>query len=221
MWLLLIGLFCVLAVIGFFITGSPFKFALGGMVFLIAVVFILFIGLVVWTMMAPCSAPFTDHDSVYCETQNATANPSSTNTNTDTQTANPSEVSGASATLDQSSLFSASAKPTIKGTYSNVSGGIGLFIATQPLPNEIPSNGTPNGVVFSDGSDHGGGVDMSGYANSSSSGVYTDTLWQALPNGTYYVGIYEISTIYNSNGFQGYNTSYLLTSGTLTVTAGS
>lgn len=66
-WFLLIGIFCVLAVIGFFVTGSPFKFAISGIVFLIALVFIFVVVLVVWTMNAPCSAPFTDHNSAYCQ----------------------------------------------------------------------------------------------------------------------------------------------------------
>ena len=66
-WFLLIGLFCLLAVIGFFVTGSPFKFALGGMVFLIATIFVLLAVIVIWTMAAPCSAPFTDHSSTYCQ----------------------------------------------------------------------------------------------------------------------------------------------------------
>jgi len=72
-WFLLIGIFCVLAVIGFFITGSPFKFAIGGIVFLIALAFVSFIVLFVWTENDPCSAPFTDHNSTYCQNRNASA----------------------------------------------------------------------------------------------------------------------------------------------------
>jgi len=64
---LLLGVFCILAVIGFFITNHPFKFAIGGMVSLIALVFIFLIILVVWTMNDQCSAPFTDHNSSYCK----------------------------------------------------------------------------------------------------------------------------------------------------------
>ena len=127
-----------------------------------------------------------------------------------------SETTAASATIKQSSLYSTFANPFITGTFSNLSGGIGIFIATQKLPAEILPNATPAGIVFSDGSDHGGGVNLSA-AGANASGTYSDTLWQALPNGTYYVGIYEISTIYTSSGFQGYNTAYLLASGMLTV----
>src|SRR6202012_3260486 len=108
------------------------------------------------------------------------------------------ETPKASATLDPSSLVSSTSKPTITGTFSNLNGdGIGLFIATQPLPAQIPPNGpSPSGVVFSDASDHGGGVNMSSAENLS--GTYSDALWQSLPNGTYYIGIYETSTDYNS-----------------------
>ena len=69
-WFLLIGLFCVLAVIGFFITGNPFKFAIGGIVFLVALAFVFLVVIVIWTMSAPCSAPFTDHNSAYCQNKN-------------------------------------------------------------------------------------------------------------------------------------------------------
>ena len=225
---LLIGLFCLLAVIGFFATGHPFKFALGGIVALIALAFVLIAVIVVWTMAAPCSAPFADHSSVYCQNQ-AQLN-QSIGGNNNTASISPASVPkltlqqilakgtpAATATIDQNSLISTSAKSTIAGTFSNLSGGIGLFIATQPLPTEITPNGSaPAGVVFSDGSDHGGGVEMS-TTGDNSSGTYSDTLWKALPNGSYYVGIYQTSTIYNSSGFQGYNTSYLLTSGTLNI----
>ncbi len=66
-WFLLIGIFCVLAVIGFFITGRPFKFAVGGIVFLIALAFVSLAVIVIWTMNDQCSAPFTDHNSTYCQ----------------------------------------------------------------------------------------------------------------------------------------------------------
>jgi hypothetical protein len=65
---LIVGIFCVLAVIGFFITGRPFKFAIGGIVFLIALVFVSLVVIVIWTVSAPCSAPFTDHNSASCTT---------------------------------------------------------------------------------------------------------------------------------------------------------
>jgi cytoskeletal protein RodZ len=66
-WFILIGLFCLLAVIGFFITGRPFKFAIGGIVFLVALAFVFLVVVIIWTMSAPCSAPFTDHNSAYCQ----------------------------------------------------------------------------------------------------------------------------------------------------------
>jgi hypothetical protein len=69
-WFLLIGLFCLLAVIGFFITGRPFKFAISGIVFLIALVFVSLVVIVIWIMSSPCSAPFTDHNSAYCQNKN-------------------------------------------------------------------------------------------------------------------------------------------------------
>lgn len=71
-WLLflLIGSFCVLAIIGFFITGRPFKFAIGGIIFLIALAFVSFIVLYIWTENDPCSAPFVDHNSTYCQNRN-------------------------------------------------------------------------------------------------------------------------------------------------------
>jgi cytochrome c oxidase assembly factor CtaG len=68
-WFLLIGLFCLLAVIGYFITGRPLSFAVGGIVLLAAIVFVLFVILVIWSMTAPCSAPFADHSSAYCQNQ--------------------------------------------------------------------------------------------------------------------------------------------------------
>ena len=75
-WFLLIGIFCVLAVIGFFVTGSPFKFAIGGIVFLIALAFVSLVVIVVWTMNDPCSAPFTDHNSTYCQNRARSASQS-------------------------------------------------------------------------------------------------------------------------------------------------
>ena len=80
-WFLLIGLFCVLAVIGFFITGRPFKFALGGIIFLIAVVFVILAVIVIWEITSPCTAPFSDHGSSYCQNQAvSTATPTNTQT---------------------------------------------------------------------------------------------------------------------------------------------
>jgi hypothetical protein len=132
------------------------------------------------------------------------------------------EASGSSATINPDSLISSTSTPTISGTFSNV-GDIQIVITTQAnsLPAEIlPNAATSPGVVFGDTADHGGGVQMSTPPNSTS-GTYSDKLWQSLADGTYYVGIYETSTDYNSNGFQGYNTAYLLSSGTLTVNTNS
>ncbi len=76
---LLIGIFCVLAVIGFFLTGKPFKFAIGGLIFLIALAFVSLVTIVVWSMTSPCTAPF--HSSYSCEKQ-------TTQTQTSTYTQN-------------------------------------------------------------------------------------------------------------------------------------
>ncbi len=64
---LIIGIFCVLAVIGFFVTGRPFGFAIGGIVFLTALSFVSLITIAIWAFNFPCSAPFTDHNSTYCQ----------------------------------------------------------------------------------------------------------------------------------------------------------
>ena len=51
---LLIGLFCLLLVIGFFATGgkASLSFAVMGMVALAALAFVGFIGLIVWTLLS-------------------------------------------------------------------------------------------------------------------------------------------------------------------------
>ena len=136
----------------------------------------------------------------------------------DNQAASVPEAPGSSATIDPNSLVSSTSTPTIFGTFSNV-GDIQITIATDPnsLPAEIlPNSSVDPAVVFGDTADHGGGVRMVTLPNATS-GTYSDHLWKSLPDGTYYVGIYETSTDYNSNGFVGYNASYLLTSGTLTI----
>ena len=69
MWFILIGLFCFLAVVGFLLTGRPFRFAIGGIIFLIALVFIFVVVIVIWTIADPCSAPFTGHNSYSCQNQ--------------------------------------------------------------------------------------------------------------------------------------------------------
>jgi hypothetical protein len=119
---------------------------------------------------------------------------------------------GASATIDPSSLYSSSSTPTIAGTFSDNNGGIEVEISSQPLS----KNDNGSGIVYSDSSDHGGDVQLSTYTNSS--GTYSDTTYEAIPNGTYYLGIYQVNNIYNSNGFVGDN-NYLLTSAKLTVQA--
>ena len=110
-----------------------------------------------------------------------------------------------SATIDQSSLSTESAKPTITGTVQSAN-GIGIFISSQPLPAVNPDPG-----LYSDESDHGGGVILTG-------GRFSDTVNTALPAGTYHVGVYSVVGNYTSNGFQG-NTYTLLTAGMLTVNA--
>ena len=93
MWLLLIGLFCVLAVIGFFVTGQPFKFAVGGIVLLIALAFITLI----WTMLSPCSSPLSGLSGTNCQNKtipnyenNATTN-TNTTSNSSSGSASPNE----------------------------------------------------------------------------------------------------------------------------------
>ena len=86
-WFILIGLFCVLAVFGFFVSSRPFSFAFGGIIFLIALSFVLFVGLIIWIYADQCSAPFIDRNSTYCQNQkNSTASVNSKSLNAFKQT---------------------------------------------------------------------------------------------------------------------------------------
>ncbi len=60
---LLVGLFCLLAVIGFFATGRPFAFAFGGIVFLIALAFVVIIGFVIYEISQSSSTHTTQQTS--------------------------------------------------------------------------------------------------------------------------------------------------------------
>ena len=55
MWLLLIGLFCFLLVVGFFVTGgeNPFGFAVMALVVLAALGFMWFISVILQAMLFP------------------------------------------------------------------------------------------------------------------------------------------------------------------------
>lgn len=69
MLLFIVGLFCFLVVIGFFVTGNPFKFAAGSLIALVGTGFALLIVIVLWSMTSPCTAPFSDHNNSYCQKQ--------------------------------------------------------------------------------------------------------------------------------------------------------
>ena len=171
------------------------------------------------------TTPQGGEDAISSTDTSVTSNntlPSVQASSTDTTTPTPTtSIPTISARLTHNTMFSGVSKPTISGTYSNTS-DIEIVITSQgqPVPTEIgPNDPAPAGEVFSDAADHGGGVDLTPIT--SSTGTFSDTLWQELPNGTYNVGIYNTSTVYTSSGFQGYSTATLLTSGTLTIDAAS
>ena len=133
---LLIGLFCLLAVIGFFATGRPFKFAFGGIVLLIATVFVLLIIIVIWTMAAPCSAPFTDHSSAYCRNQ------------TSTLTSNPAQIVPTSQVT--TAVPSTGVLPTVVGQCDGTTiTQIGTRLTDGSTGNPIP--GTGSAIWYADG----------------------------------------------------------------------
>ncbi|MEI6864340.1 MAG: hypothetical protein WCK46_03210 [Candidatus Adlerbacteria bacterium] len=117
------------------------------------------------------------------------------------------------ATLDQSSLISDSATPTITGTYLKTT-GLEIIIAKGNLPQTAPLIEPVPGEVWSDRSDHGGGIVLSG----DSSGAFRSTVTTLLPDGTYTVGVYFDSVYYpqtEENLARDLRT--LLTQGTLVV----
>lgn len=136
--------------------------------------------------------------------------PSPTQPNTDVQIT-------ATATIDQSSLTSSSSKPTITGTYTNAY-GLEVVIAKGALPQTSALSASIPNQVWSDRSDHGGGVILSG--GESSSGTFSNKIVDSLPDGTYTVGIY-FDVIYYPQTDENIarDTRTLLTQGTLVVKA--
>ena len=127
------------SVIGFFATGRPFKFAFGGIVFLVAVVFVLLIVVVIWTLAAPCSAPFTDHSSTYCRNQASTP----TSTSDSTQTAPTTNKTNTAAP-------STGALPTVVGQCDGTTiSQIGTRLTDGATGNPIP--GTGSAIWYADG----------------------------------------------------------------------
>lgn len=117
------------------------------------------------------------------------------------------------ASLDQSSLTSDSATPTITGTYLKTT-GLEIIISKGNLP-QIASLLEPiPGEVWSDRSDHGGGIVLSG----DSSGSFRSTVTTLLPDGTYNVGVYFDSVYYpQTEENLARDVRTLLTQGTLIV----
>lgn len=121
----------------------------------------------------------------------------------------------ATATIDPRSLTSTSSKPTITGNYTNAY-GLEIVIAKGPLPETSALSVPVPNLVWSDRSDHGGGVMLSGAG--SDAGTFKSTVTNSLPDGTYNVGIYfDIIYYPQTDENLARDTRTLLTQGTLTV----
>jgi len=122
-----------------------------------------------------------------------------------------------SGNIDKSSLETQSTTPTITGTFSSVTGAIGVYIwrGLITLPSRLTDTSLIKQAIWNDGSDHGGGVMMSPMG--ATSGTYSDTIGTPLQEGGYTVGVYTYQTIYDSGGFEGYTTPVLLATGILNI----
>lgn len=145
-------------------------------------------------------------------------NPIQTTANTPAQTTQTQNTEiKATATIDKNSLTTSSSKPTITGTFSNTN-GIEVIVTRGTLPSDGLMSAMVSQPVWSDRSDHGGGVMLNG----TSAGTWSNTISTALQNGTYRVGIYQDTLYYpQTDANMAKNSRRLLASGTLVVNAPS
>ncbi len=125
------------------------------------------------------------------------------------------KVISPAATIDVDSLLLTTESQTISGSFSNIAGGA-ISIKIWKGWIKLPTTGSPSQQsIYYDSSDHGGEVEL--YSADSSSGRYSDKIWQLLPEGEYTVGIYTFNNIYTEEGYQGNTTPILLTTGFIKV----
>lgn len=143
-----------------------------------------------------------------------TNNPVQTTVNTPTQTTQNTEIK-TTATIDKNSLTTSSSKPTITGTFSNTN-GIEVIVTAGTLPLDGLMSAMVSQPIWSDRSDHGGGVVLNG----TSAGTWSNTISTTLKNGTYRVGIYQDTLYYpQTDANMAKDSRRLLASGTLVVNA--
>ncbi|HVY72830.1 MAG TPA: hypothetical protein VG984_02170 [Candidatus Paceibacterota bacterium] len=188
---------------------SPWPFIIFGAV---GVVVIAGLAYYFWQKTQGSNTPSNTPPTSQNEPNNVTSSvPSGTQTNTDVQIT-------ATANIDQNSLNATSSKPTITGTYTNAY-GLEVVVATGDLPLTTALSASIPNVVWSDRSDHGGSVMLSGLSQGQLSyGTFSSKVANSLPDGTYTVGIY-FDTIYYPQTDENIarDVRTLLTQGTLTV----